>query len=113
MKKIILALLVTLNFSIIASAVDMESGKTEDPKKADEALVTKDKANKASLEERRNALKAKHKKKMEEKAAAKAAKAATAKSLSADSTQASQDPLKDLKRDEKIQEMKEETAPKK
>lgn len=113
MKKLILPFLMTLSLNFNAFAVDAATGVTEDPKKADEALVTKAAAKKQSMEEKRAALKAKHKAKMEARAAAKAkAKQASAPS-SNDGTQATPDPLKDMKRDAKIQELKEETAPKK
>lgn len=102
----------TIALNINAFALDASTGNTEDPKKADEALVNKSAEKKLSLEEKRNALKAKHQAKKEAKAAAKA-KTAAANTVSADASQASVDPLKDTRRDEKIQEIREETAPKK
>ena len=107
----------TLTLNISAFAVDATTGVTEDPKKADEALANKAAAKKQTMEEKRAALKAKHQKKKEAKAAA-AVKAkqdavARAAAASADASQATPDPLKDMKRDAKIQEMKEQTAPKK
>lgn len=109
MKKFILPLLMTLTLNTV-HAVDATTGVTEDPKKADAVLVSKSVAKKQTMEEKRAALKAKHFAKKEAKAAVKAKQAAAA---SADVGQATPDPLKDMKRDAKIQEMKEETAPKK
>ena len=117
MKKLILPLLMALTLNINAFAVDAATGVTEDPKKADKALVKKSAEKKATMEEKRAALKAKHIAKKEARAAAalkaKQAGAARAAAASSDVVQATPDPLKDMKRDEKIQEMKEETAPKK
>lgn len=117
MKKLILPLLVTLALNINAFAVDAATGVVEDPKKADAALVTKSVAKKQTMEEKRAALNAKHKVRKEARAAAvekaKQAVAAQAAAASADVSQATPDPLKDMKRDEKIQELREETAPNK
>lgn len=121
MKKLSLSLLMmatmTLALNINAFAVDATTGVVEDPKKADEALVNKATAKKQTMEEKRAASKAKHKAKMEDRAAAKAkAKQAAeqaAAAASKDVSQATPDPMKEMNRDAKIQEIKEETAPKK
>lgn len=107
MKNLIISFLTALVLNSNCYAVDAVTGTTEDPKQADEGLTVKAKSKRQILEERRNALKAKHKAKLE-------ARAAAAKTVpSGDTTQAMSDPLKDLKRDEKIREIKEATAPKK
>ena len=107
MKKLILSLFVVYSFNNIAHAVDMNTATTEDPKKAEETLATKDVAKKMSMEERRKVINNKHKLK-------KSAKAA--KSVSGDNSSAKNgvsDVVSDIKRESKIQEHKEETAPKK
>lgn len=113
MKKFILPLVITLALNNNAFAVDAATSVVEDPKKADEVLVKKSTKKKLTLDEKRAALKAKHQAKNEAKAAAKAKQAAAALSTSADVTQATPDPLKDIKRDERIQAIKDESAPKK
>ena len=113
MKKLILPLLIICIFNITALAVEINPAQTEDPKKAEERLVTKDQAKKIALDEKKKDLKAKHAAK---KAAAVAAKTAAAKVVSGDETPAKSaavDPLKDVKREVKMQERKEENAPKK
>ncbi len=117
MKKLILPFLTVLAFNINAFAVDATTGVIEDPKKADAALATKSAAKKQTMEEKRAALNAKHKSRKEARAASvekeKQAAATQAAAASVDVSQATPDPLKDMKRDEKIQELREETAPKK
>lgn len=112
MKKLILPFLTVLAFNINAFAVDATTGVVEDPKKADAALATKSAAKKQTMEEKRAALNAKHKARKEARAAA-VEKEKQAAAASVDVSQATPDPLKDMKRDEKIQELREETAPKK
>lgn len=111
MKNLILPLLITCTFNFSALAVDLNTAQTEDPKKADEALVSKDKTKKLTLEERRNELKKKHAAK---KAAKTAAKAAMAISDDTSTTHSkASDPAKDVLRDTKIQENKEDNASRK
>ena len=112
MKKIILALLIPCMFNISALAVDVSTGKTEDPKKADEALVVKDKTKKLTVDERRKELKRKH----AAKKSAKAAALAAATPVSGDASTANSkvaDPTKDVMRETKIQENKEDKASRK
>lgn len=110
MKKLIFALLISCMFNISALAVDVSTGNTEEPKKADEDLVTKNKSKKLTIEERRKELKKKHAAKKSAKAAAAAA------TVSSDTSTANSkvtDPTKDILRDTKIQENKEDNASRK
>lgn len=112
MKKLILAFLIPCMFTISASAVEVNTGNTEDPKKADEVLVTKGKSKKLTIEEHRKELKKKHAAKKSAKAAATAA-AATVSSDASTANSKVTDPTKDFMRETKIQENKEDNASRK
>lgn len=60
MKKIILLILCICSLNTEAWAVVLYIAQTEDPKKAEEILISKDRANRIFLEERRAELKKKH-----------------------------------------------------
>lgn len=109
MKKNILSILITSLFSFIAFAVDVNTAQIDDPQKAEESLISKDINKKKSIEERRNELKTKHKRKKE----LKALKKHEVKKTSGDISEASTVFPKEEQRALKIQEHKEEKAPNK
>lgn len=109
MKNFILPILITCALNVTALAVDVSPAQVEDPKKADEVLITNSQTKKLSVEERRKELKKKHAAK---KAAAAAAKAAS-KIVSVDNSEANLDPLKDMQNEKTVQEHKEDKAPNK
>ncbi len=109
MKNFILPILITCALNVTALAVDVSPAQVEDPKKADEVLITNSQTKKLSVEERRKELKKKHAAK---KAAAAAAKAAS-KNVSVDNSEANLDPLKDMQNEKTVQEHKEDKAPNK
>lgn len=111
MKNFILPILITCALNVTALAVDVSPAQVEDPKKADEVLITNSQTKKLSVEERRKELKKKHAAK---KAAAAAATAkAASKIVSVDNSEANLDPLKDMQNEKTVQEHKEDKAPNK
>ena len=112
MKNFILPILITCALNVTALAVDVSPAQVEDPKKADEVLITNSQTKKLSVEERRKELKKKHAAKKAAAAAAAAAKAAS-KIVSVDNSEANLDPLKDMQNEKTVQEHKEDKAPNK